>query len=92
MPPSHRDATPIYENILQVVRRAVKQFGKEAATHRFTPQEKRVVGEIVYQYRQQGIKTNENEITRLALNYFLEDYQRQGDNSLLAKLLRDLNT
>jgi hypothetical protein len=92
MPPSHRDATPIYENILQVVRRAVKQFGKEAATHRFTPREKQAVNEIVYQYRQQGIKTNENEITRLALNYFLEDYQRQGESSLLAKLLRDLNT
>ena len=33
---------------METIRKAVKQFGKEAATHRFTIQEKNVLADIVY--------------------------------------------
>ena len=50
--------------MLEEVRKAARQIGKEAATHRFTAIEKRQLADSVYTYARQGIKTSENEITR----------------------------
>src|SRR3954467_2130242 len=80
------------ENILEVVRKAVKHIGKEAATHRFTLDEKNHLADIEYTYKRQGIKTSENEITRIAINYFVEDYRKNGEQSLLAKILKRINS
>ena len=41
----------------------MRTLGKEAATYRFTQDEKRALSGIVYAYKEQGIKTSENEIT-----------------------------
>ncbi len=94
MQPSNHDTTkPLSEeDIFEVVRKAVKQIGKEAATHRFTLAEKNLLTDIEYTYRRQGIRTSENEITRIAINYFIEDYQKNGEQSLLAKILKRLNS
>src|SRR4051794_3857344 len=58
MIPRHHDTTvPRYHDTtvsreeddpIEVVRRAVKQIGKEAATHRFTQQEKAQLADIEY--------------------------------------------
>ena len=69
----------------------MRQLGKEAATYRFTQEEKRALADIVYVYRNIGIRTSENEITRIALNVILEDYKESGEKSALAKVLRRLN-
>src|SRR5512147_838163 len=94
MPPSNQDTTGAHaeDDILDVVRRAVRQIGKEAATHRFTLDEKTSLADIEYTYRRHGIRTSENEITRIAINYFIEDYRKHGDSSLLAKILKRLNS
>jgi hypothetical protein len=92
VPPSNHDSMqPRHQETIQQVRKAVKVIGKEAATHRLTVQEKRTLGEVIYRYKQQGIKTSENEIARIAINYLLLDYQSQGENSILAEVLRKLN-
>jgi hypothetical protein len=78
--------------IFEVVRRSVKQIGKEAATHRFTLDEKNLLADIEYTYKRHGIRTSENEITRIAINYFIEDYRQNGEQSILAKILRLLNS
>jgi hypothetical protein len=80
------------EEIIEVVRKAVKQIGKEAATHRFTLEEKNLLADIEYTYKRQGIRTSENEITRIAINYFIEDYRKNGEQSILAKALKSLNS
>src|SRR5262245_6457744 len=49
----------IDEELVKIVRKAVKKFGKEAATHRFTVDEKKKIAEIVYVYKEQGIRTGE---------------------------------
>ena len=72
------------------IRKAVKQLGKEAATHRFTRQEKDAIAKIVFTYGQQGIRTCENEITRIGINWLLEDYQFHGKGSVLHKVLAAL--
>jgi hypothetical protein len=91
---SHHDTMTPHQgkDIFEVVRRAVKQIGKEAATHRFTVDEKNHLADIEYMYKRQGIKTSENEITRIAINYFAEDYKEHGEKSLLAQILKCLNS
>jgi hypothetical protein len=94
MVPSNHDTTPPLEDqdIFEVVRKSVKQIGKEAATHRFTLDEKNLLADIEYTYQRQGIRTSENEITRIAINYFTEDYRINGEQSLLAKILKRINS
>lgn len=92
MPPDNHDTViPRSHDPLQQVRNAVKEIGKEAATHRLTVQEKRSLSEVIFRYRQEGVKTSENEIARIALNYLLLDYESQGEKSILAEVLRKLN-
>jgi hypothetical protein len=80
------------EALFEKVRKSVKQIGKEAATHRFTLDEKNELADIEYVYKRQSIRTSENEITRIAINYFIEDYRQNGEQSLLARILKRLNS
>lgn len=90
--PSNRDTVVSrHQDTVETVRRAVKEVGKEAATHRFTVEEKRALAEIIFEYGQQGIRTSENEIARIAINYLIEEHTQQGEDSILAKVLRKLN-
>lgn len=85
MPPRYHDA------IIELVRRVVKDFGKEAATHRFTLLEKKAIADIIYTYKSRDIRTSENEITRIAVNFLIEDFRENGEASLLEKVLKALN-
>lgn len=85
MTPRYRDTS------VEVIRAAVKVFGKEAATHRFTAEEKKALRDIVYVYEGQAIRTNENEISRIGVNFLIEDYRQNGENSVLHKVLKALN-
>ena len=92
IPRYHDTTTPrVYGVVIEVVRKAVKEFGKEAATHRFTEVEKREVADLIYTYKNRGIKTSENEITRIAVNFVMEDYKENGENSVLHKIIEALN-
>jgi hypothetical protein len=92
-PRNHDTIIPQAEDdIFNVVRKAVKQIGKEAATHHFTLDEKNLLADIEYTYKRQGIRTSENEITRTAINYFIEDYRKNGASSLLATILQRLHS
>lgn len=99
--PRHHDTTvsrnhdamqPWYhDTAIELIRKAVREIGKEAATHRFTLEEKKAIREVVFTYENRGILTSENEITRIAVNYVLNDYKENGENSLLGKVLKALN-
>ncbi len=91
-PRYHDTMTPrIYGVEIELVRKAVKEFGKEAATHRFTEAEKKEIADIIYTYKNRGMKTSENEITRIAVNILFEDYRANGENSVLHNILKALN-
>jgi len=98
MTPRHHDTSrdttlPRYHDaMVEVVRKSVKEFGKEAATHRFTLEEKKAVADIIYAYKGRSIKTSENEIARIAINFVINDYEENGENSILHKVLDALNT
>jgi hypothetical protein len=91
--PRHRDTTVsrYHDTIIELVRKAVRQFGKEAATHRFTVEEKKAIADIIYSYRNRGIRTSENEIARIAVNFIVNDYRENGENSILDRVLGALN-
>lgn len=85
MTPRHHDS------LVERIRKSVKEYGKEAATHRFTPAEKQALADVVYQFRRQGVRTSENEVTRIAIQAMLQDYAAKGADSLLARVLQALN-
>jgi hypothetical protein len=80
------------QDMLEIVRKAVRQVGKEAATQRLTLEEKQALADIEYRYQRQGIRTSGNEIARIAINYVIEDYRKNGENSILAQALHKLNS
>ena len=100
MIPNHRDTvvsrhqgttTESSDDYIEVIRKAVKQLGKEAATHRFTADEKDAIADIVYALKKKGITTSENEIARIAINYLVWDYRQSKQASILSRVLERLN-
>jgi hypothetical protein len=81
----------IHETIIETIRKAVKDVGKDSATYRFTPEEKKALLELSFSYKMQGYKTSENELTRIAINFLLEDHRQNGKNSVLQRVLDALN-
>ena len=79
------------DSIIELIRKAVKDVGKESATYRFTPEEKKALLELTFTYKVQGCKTSENELARIAINFILEDHKHNGRNSILEKVLQALN-
>ena len=76
------------DDLIETVRKTVKQVGKEQLFVRLTPAEKDQLRAAVHTlnevYRRAGRKTSENEVSRIAIKYLLEDYRRHGDASILA--------
>ena len=91
--PRYHDTTVsrYHDTIIELIRKAVKEHGKEAATHRFTADEKKAIAGIIYAYLSQGIRTSENQIARIAVNFIINDYRENGENSVLDRALRALN-
>jgi len=79
------------ETIIETIRKAVKDVGKDSATYRFTPEEKKALLELGFSYKMLGYKTSENELTRIAINFLLEDHRQNGKNSVLQRVLDALN-
>ena len=80
------------EQRIEGIRKAVKQLGKETTFCRFTQDEKNGLGDIVYTYKRNGIRTSENEIVRIAVNWLIENYRTDGPNSVLAQVLDHSNS
>ena len=91
-PRNHETTVSRYhDTIIELVRKAVKELGNEAATHRFTKAEKKVIADIIYSYKNRGTRTSENEIVRIAVNFVIQDYKENGESSVLERALRALN-
>lgn len=94
MTPRYHDtmASRHHDTIVGVIRKAVREYGKEAATHRFTADEKKAIADIIYSYKRRGIRTSENQVARIAVNFIVSDYRENGENSVLHRALEALNT
>lgn len=80
-----------HDDVIEHIRQAVKQTGKEAGTYRITREEKKALLEICYSFRFVGIRTSENEIARIALNYLLHDHKSNKKNSILHRVIEAIH-
>lgn len=78
------------DSVVESIRKSVKVIGKEVTFVRMTPEEKRALADIAYTYKRRGVKTSENEVARIGINYLLEDYKESGKESILAKVIEAL--
>lgn len=91
-PDNHDTMPPPYnQGLVANIRKKVKEYGKEAATFRFTQDEKRTLREIIYKFSIHDIHTSENEIARISINFIFEDYKRSGRDSILHRVIDALN-
>lgn len=81
---------PAHAETVERIRKTVKEIGREVAFTRLSPTEKGRLADIVYTYKRQGVKTSENEINRIAINLMLNDYEVNGEESVLARVLAAL--
>jgi hypothetical protein len=79
------------ESIVETIRKAVRNIGRDTATFRFTPEEKKAILELSFSYKLQGYKINENQLIRIAVNFLLDDHKQNGRNSVLQKVLDALS-
>ena len=78
------------DNLIETIRKTVKKVGREVSFVRLSPEEKNQLTDIVYTYKRHGKKTSENEVSRIAINFMLEDYKANGKKSVLAKVIEAL--
>jgi hypothetical protein len=79
------------DDVIEYIRQAVRQTGKEAGTYRITREEKKALLEICYSCRIAGIRTSENEITRIALNYLIRDHKSNPKDSILERMMEAIH-
>ena len=89
---SSHASTLASEEFIEVTRKILKLLGKEVIYVRSTQEEKEQIGDIVYTLKRQGMKTSDNEICRIAINFILVEYKTNGEQSVLAKVLKALHT
>ena len=78
------------DSVIEEIRKTVKATGKEVSFVRLTPEEKNLLVDIVYTYKRQGVKTSENEINRIAVNFLLLDFKVNGAESILTRVIEAL--
>lgn len=87
-----RASTPaVSAETVELIRRAVKEPGREVAYVRLTPEEKAQVAAIVYDHKRTGWRTTDNEVCRIAINHLLHDFHERGPESVLARVLASLH-
>ena len=80
-----------HDTMVETIRKAVKAIGKEAATYRFTQDEKKALAEIIYAFRLRGIRISENEIARIAINFLFNDNLVNKKESVIERVVEALN-
>ena len=76
--------------VIESLRKAVKPLGDRVSYVRLTDAEKDRLQEVVTTLSQQGLKTTENEVSRIAIAYLLTDHDRNGRNSIVARVVEAL--
>jgi hypothetical protein len=76
--------------MMHAIRHAVHRVGKDAATYRFTREEKDGLMEVIYQQSRAGIRTSENEVVRIAVNWMLQNHRAEGEGSVLSLVIKTL--
>ena len=82
------------QNLAPALRRRLRAVLREErrihTTVRFSPEEMAALRDLVYHLEaKKGIKITRNEVMRVALHFFLEDYELRKEESLLLQVLKE---
>lgn len=80
-----------HTSMIEAIRKTVKSLGTKVSFTQVTPEEKARLADIIYTYKRHGVKTSENEINRIAMNFLIEDFQNNGKESVLTQVIEALN-
>ncbi len=72
---------------LDAMQQRLKTIGKEIYYVRITPEEKARIEDVLHALKRRGLRTSANELGRIALNQLLADYEDQGEESVLVRIL-----
>jgi len=76
--------------MIESLRKAVKPLGDKVSYVRLTDAEKDGLREVVVALSRQGLKTTENEVSRIAIAYLLSDHARNGPDSVVTRVIEAL--
>lgn len=79
------------QQALSGIRTAVKQLARYEGTFRFTFDEQKAMTDLIYEFGTVGIRTNKNELVRIALNWLILNHNQAGNLSVFTKVLEELN-
>lgn len=80
------------DDTFEHIRSVVRVVGKETSPLRVTPLENDSLEDVIYHFRKRGIRSDKNEVVRIALNYLLLDHEKNKGTSILAKALERINS
>lgn len=81
----------ISDNI-EDIRSIVKDVGRETSPLRITTYETERLEDALHQIKKkQKLKSDKNQVVRIALNNLLADYEKNGKDSILVQVLERLN-
>jgi hypothetical protein len=75
---------------VRTLAQGVQELGTKRTTIRFSRSEKAALREIVHTYDRREIRTTENELTRIAVSWLVEDYRELGEGSVLVRVVAQL--
>jgi len=76
--------------MIESLRKAVKPLGDKVSYVRLTDAEKDGLREVVVALSRQGLKTTENEVSRIAIAYLLSDHAKNGPDSVVTRVIEAL--
>lgn len=88
------------DSVIDVIHKAMRQSPSAAASYRLSPMEKKRLEVTIFELKMRSgrspeladLRSNENEVMRVAVNYILNDYGTNGDESVLVKALTSLRS
>ena len=84
--PRAATAAPVVDPV-DALQQNLKTIGKEIYYVRITPEEKARIEDVLHALKRRGMRTSANELGRIALNQLLADYEAQGEESMLIRVL-----
>lgn len=79
------------DDYANTIRKAIRWPGKEGANLRLTKDEIDGLKSVIRHFEDKGFYTDRTQLTRIALNYALHDFEKNGDNSILAEVMDRIN-
>lgn len=77
-----------HDSMVLSVMGLIHEIGTEAITHRFSKREKQKILELMYKFRNKGVKISENLFVRISINYMLQNHEKFENQSIFSEIIK----